>query len=121
MADINQAEPNEAVSPPPVPAPVAEPRRRGGKKTIVAVVLAVLVVGGLFAWYHYGRKATVKTPAAPIATTPDKHVLKIGTIVDENGAKADEAEFAPFIDYLVSKLQRKCRFDESLNFDRIKI
>src|SRR5258708_40081840 len=69
------------------------------------IALGLLIIGG--GWYFYMKSSKIKQIMVivpqPMANTA--RVLRIGQTIDENGLTADQKEFQPFIDYLVSKLE----------------
>lgn len=69
------------------------------------IVFGLIIIGG--GWYLYMKSSKPKPITAVIAPQPTANaagVLRIGQTIDENGLTADQKEFQPFIDYLVSKL-----------------
>jgi len=97
-------------TPPPVAHPTlaSEPplkpkiKRRVHPAVLVVMGLVVVVLMGLGVW------AIRKPSPAPVAKPtplPDSAMLKVGTIIDEDGLQADTAAFTPFINYLASQLR----------------
>ncbi len=85
------------------PASPAKHRLGKGKLAALLVVCVFILTSGVFAWHYYTSKVAIPT-ATSTTSTPDKSVLKVGTIIDEDGVEADRKEFTPFINYMVSQL-----------------
>ncbi|HXH27158.1 MAG TPA: PhnD/SsuA/transferrin family substrate-binding protein [Candidatus Acidoferrum sp.] len=88
---------------PPV-TPAQNPVQAAPKKNRLIIILVSLVLiglagSGVYYWYTGTHK-----PAAS-AAVPEKNILKVGTIIDENGLAADQKEFTPFINYLATQLR----------------
>jgi phosphonate transport system substrate-binding protein len=92
---------NQTLAQPTAPEP--KPAMKGMLVIVIVavLVLAAAVTGGIYLWHHFSSRKV--TPPA-VATIPDKEVIKVGTIIDENGLAADQQEFAPFISYLAAQL-----------------
>ncbi len=105
MTDPTTPSPETTPTPAPNPsdnAPGTAPKARSPKALWMVVVAAVLLVGGLGAWYlmRPPKPASVTTTPTPAAAG----VLRVGTIIDEDGLEADTKEYRPFLDYLASQL-----------------
>ncbi len=92
QAPARQLKPSRPVAPPP----------HNNRPTLIAAIIIVglFLIGGAIAWWttHQAK------PAKSAVTPAQSGVLRVGTIIDENGLAADKAEFQPFIDYLVGQL-----------------
>src|SRR5690349_9824293 len=96
---------NEPHSPEPItnsqatPGNPPKPDRRKLLMIVTAGVVAVAALGGGVWWTLHPN--IVKPVATP---TPATGVLRIGSIIDEDGLAANQQEFKPFINYMVNAL-----------------
>lgn len=99
-----QPEGQSAVQPEPqLDQPLVEPKAKSPATTLtILIIVALLLVGGGWWWFAKGKGNPVATPSP--SPTAETRVLRVGTIIDENGLEADKQEFTPFLNYLVAQL-----------------
>jgi membrane fusion protein (multidrug efflux system) len=96
MADI-VAEGNKTIPPPPTPAPSTRPlprKRRSAARIILPIAIAILLVGGYFAWKHFSAyestdDAEIDGHINAISARIDGHVIEVLTD-DEKYVKAGD-------------------------------
>jgi phosphonate transport system substrate-binding protein len=86
------------------PTPSPQPSRASSRRPLMIMAVAVLLLAGAGLVWWLTKPVAKPVNAGPTSTTG---VLRIGSIIDEDGVDANRKEFQPFIDYLVSQLHEE--------------